>query len=79
MGLVAFSVLADKFGRKVIIVATIVVTTLGIISNIDVKIVFSLGSFWKELVMMFVGIILMGFGCYSLSNVCYSFLSEVTS
>lgn len=67
-GLILLSILADRFGRKTIIVSTLYLTCMG-------AIFLTIGALEKFLPLLYIGQVLMGFGGYSLSMVSYSYLS----
>lgn len=78
-GLILLSILADKLGRKVIIVSTLCLSIFGT-TRIDLfYLVLTLGSYYLIYPLLYIGIILMGFGGFSLSMVSYSYLSEISS
>jgi MFS family permease len=74
-GLILLSILADRLGRKTIIVSTIYLTFMGAICKQISYLVLTLGAMNNILALLYVGQVLMGFGGYSLSMVSYSYLS----
>ena len=68
VGLVLLSILADKIGRKIIIVITIFASLVG-------SLVFCFGGTYHIVPLLYVGIIMMGFGAYSLSIVSLTYLA----
>ena len=77
--MVMLSIMADRLGRKVIIVSTLFLTTIGCMCNFCSILVLTLGGNFVNLPLMYVGLILMGFGGYSLTMVAYSYLSEINN
>lgn len=62
------SILADKIGRKVIIVLTLFACAIG-------PIILTFGGHYGIIPLLFAGSIVMGFGAYSVSTVSFTYLA----
>lgn len=68
IGLVLLSILADKIGRKIIIVLTLFACVIG-------ALILAYGGHYKIIPFLYAGVIMMGFGAYSASIVSYTYIA----
>ena len=68
------SVLADKIGRKIIIVVTLMIATVGGLCNSFFILVIGLGAIYNVFPLLYIGQLMMGFGGYALSIVSFIYL-----
>lgn len=72
IGLILLSVLADKIGRKLIIVITLFAGIIG-------SLILVYGGHYNVVPLLYMGVIMMGFGAYSATIVSFTYLAEVNS